>query len=51
MKTIKQKREKNGQRYSTVDLFNDLRRKWGKQGGGFFDWLRKERESKTQAKK
>lgn len=51
--TIKQKREQKGQRYSTIDLFNDLRRKHEKQGGGFFDWLKRERaeqERKTNDK-
>jgi hypothetical protein len=50
MKTIKQKRQKNNQKYSTIDLFNDLRRKYAKQGGNFWDWLRREREEK-QVKK
>lgn len=48
--TIKQEREKKGQRYSTIDLFNDLRRKHGNKGGGFFDWLRREREEKEKRK-
>lgn len=47
-KTIKEKREEKGQRYSTTDLFMDLRNKWGGQGGGFFDWLKKEREEKAK---
>jgi hypothetical protein len=33
-------------RYSTIDLFNDLRAKHGAQGGNFYDWLRREREEK-----
>lgn len=50
-KTIKEKREEKGQRYSTTDLFMDLHNKWGKQGGGFFDWLKKEREEKEKSTK
>ena len=35
-------------RYSTIDLFNDLRAKHGNKGGNFYDWLRREREEKQQ---
>ena len=42
----------NGQpqktRYSTIDLFNDLKAKHGDKGGGFYDWLRREREEREQ---
>jgi|WetSurMetagenome_2_1015567.scaffolds.fasta_scaffold1914269_1 hypothetical protein len=50
-KTIKQQREEKGQRYSTTDLFNDLRNKHGDKGGGFFDWLKREREEKEKEQK
>lgn len=50
-KTIKEKREEKGQRYSTLDLFNDLREKHGDKGGGFFDWLKREKEEKEKESK
>jgi len=44
----------NGQtpktRYSTIDLFNDLRAKHGDKGGDFYDWLRREREERKLQK-
>jgi len=44
-KTIKETRQEKGQRYSTIDLFNDLREKHGGVGGGFFDWLKADARS------
>ncbi len=51
--TVIYRNGENGQtqktRYSTIDLFNDLRAKHGDKGGNFYDWLRRERQEKEQS--
>jgi hypothetical protein len=41
-------REKKGQRSSRIDFFLELRAKYEKFGGGFFDWLKREREAQKK---
>lgn len=38
-------RKAKGQRSSRIDLFLELRAKYSKFGGGFFDWLKRAREA------
>jgi len=45
-----EERKNKGQRTSTIDLMKDLKNKYNKVGG-FYDWLRWEREEKQKENK